>query len=202
MTHKGRIDAPAAKILFLERQNHSHVIDAVSQFMDTIGAPCPELRRDVVEHGNGRCLSATGQRKMQHRTVDHDGCVERITQQMTLTRFEHRNSAGCVGNRSEQHGRVAGHVVNGFTAGFHHFRTCDADEACIGAQLFGSQNERRTVNVGTLLGRADKEKWSSRDRLGMGSHAKVGPSDGIVRTPRPHGNARNLPVADGPGCRG
>src|SRR5580658_1419907 len=73
MADESRIDSAVAVELFFEGKDHQSFVGVVADEADASLPPCPELRRDVVDHGNAALLHLPGYAPVECGRVDHDG---------------------------------------------------------------------------------------------------------------------------------
>ncbi len=73
MADEGRVDSAVAIELFFEGKNHQRLVDVVAQQAHASLAPRPELRRDVVDHGNAALLHLPRHAPVEGGRVDDDG---------------------------------------------------------------------------------------------------------------------------------
>ena len=73
MSDEGRVDSPFAIELLLKRKNHQRFIDVVAEQPHPSLSPCPELRRNVINHGNAALLHLPRDSPVERGRVDDDG---------------------------------------------------------------------------------------------------------------------------------
>src|ERR1700733_6308367 len=72
MADEGRVDSAVVVELFFKGKDHQRFVDIVADKADASLAPRPELRRDVVDHGDAPLLHLPGYAPVERRGVDHD----------------------------------------------------------------------------------------------------------------------------------
>src|SRR5215467_7551750 len=73
MSHKFGIDAAVAIKLLFKGKDDQRLIDVLAQQSYPPLAPGPELRADVVNHGNAAFLHLAGDPPIEGGRIDHDG---------------------------------------------------------------------------------------------------------------------------------
>src|SRR5271156_3746774 len=73
MADESRIHSTVAIKLFFKGKDHQRFVDIVADQADASLAPCPELRRNVVDHGNAALLHLPRYAPVEGGRVDHDG---------------------------------------------------------------------------------------------------------------------------------
>src|ERR1700751_797312 len=72
MSNERGIHAALAIELLFERKNDQRLGDVLAQQSDTSPAPCPKLRRDVVDDGNSSPLKLASDAPIEGWRVNHD----------------------------------------------------------------------------------------------------------------------------------
>ncbi len=89
MTDVVRIDAVRAPQRLLEGENDGHAIDGAAERPHAIGAPRPDLRRDVPEHAYAVGVEACGEQRVELGVVDEQRCAR-----LSRTRLAHEPGVG------------------------------------------------------------------------------------------------------------
>ena len=72
MTDEGGIDAMLTQQRLLEGQDHCRLPDPTREFLETFGAPRPDLRNDVVQHGHAGRGRPLGDAHVEAGVIDQD----------------------------------------------------------------------------------------------------------------------------------
>src|SRR5579862_9964747 len=79
MPHERRVHAPVAIELLFEGKNDQRLVDVITQKPHSPLAPCPELRRDIVDRRYATLLHLAGHAPIERGRVDHDGEIRLAT---------------------------------------------------------------------------------------------------------------------------
>src|SRR5580692_11390855 len=75
MADEGRVDSAVVVELFFKGKDHQRFVDIVADKADASLAPGPELRRNVVDHGNATLLHLPSYAPVERRRVNDDGNI-------------------------------------------------------------------------------------------------------------------------------
>src|SRR5580704_11487547 len=73
MADEGGVDSAVTVELFFEWKYHQSFVDVVADQADASLTPCPELRRDIVDHWDAALLHLPRYAPVEGRRVDDDG---------------------------------------------------------------------------------------------------------------------------------
>ena len=75
MPNEVGVEAVLPEQIFLERQDDGQTVDSLGHFLQPAGAPGPDLRCDVVEHGDAATSGSLGKTQVESGIVDQDDQV-------------------------------------------------------------------------------------------------------------------------------
>ena len=151
----------------LERQHHGEPIGALDDASHAAAPPGPDLRRDVVEHGDAGALGGAGERQVELGEVDKDDQVGALA---TQRRFELAQYAEGFPYGGSQFGEAEAGDVLGAGERAHarcaHPLAGDAEQIASGVARENLRGEVGAVKIARGLAGDDHHAPAARRRRG------------------------------------